>query len=93
MSKTNNRYDEEFKAHAVNMVVEKGRPVSAVAKDLGVSQPAIRRWVQLSTEPEDSTAKRIADLEAQNKKLKEDLSDARETVEVLKKSVAIFVKP
>ncbi|WP_051688137.1 transposase [Desulfofalx alkaliphila] len=93
MSKTNNRYDEEFKAHAVNMVVEKGRPISAVAKDLGVSQPAIRRWVKLSTEPEDSVAKRIAELEAQNKELKKELSDAKETVEVLKKSVAIFIKP
>lgn len=93
MSKTSNRYDEEFKAHAVNMVVEKGRPISVVAKDLGVSQPAIRRWVKLRTEPEDSTAKRIAELEAQNKELKKELSDARETVEVLKKSVAIFVKP
>lgn len=93
MGKTSNRYDDEFKAHAVNMVVEKGRRISAVAKDLGVSQPALRRWVTLSTEPDDSAAKRIADLEAQNKKLKKDLEDAKDTVEVLKKSVAIFVRP
>lgn len=93
MSKTSKRYDEEFKAHAVKMVVEKRRPISAVAKDLGVSEPAIRRWVKHNTEPEDSMAKRIAELEAQNKELKRDLSDAKETVEVLKKSVAIFVKP
>lgn len=93
MSNTNNRYDDEFKAHAVKMVVEKGRPISAVAEDLGVSQPAIRRWVKLSTEPEDSMAKRLAELEKQNKELKKELSDTKETVEVLKKSVAIFVRP
>lgn len=39
MSKTNNRYDEEFKAHAIKMVVEKGRYISAVSDDLSVSQP------------------------------------------------------
>ena len=60
MGKTSNRYDDEFKAHAVSLVVDKGRPISAVATDLGVSQPALRRWVKLSTEPENSVAKRIA---------------------------------
>ena len=93
MSSTNNRYDEEFKAHAVKMVVEKGRSVSTVAKELGVSSPAIRRWVKLSTQGEDSTAKRLAELERENRKLKKELSDTKETVEVLKKSVAIFVRP
>ncbi|MEW6624907.1 MAG: transposase [Bacillota bacterium] len=73
MSKNNNRYDDEFKAGAVKMVVEKGRPISSVAKDLGISEPALRRWVKASTEPEDSPAKRIAELEAENKKLKNNL--------------------
>lgn len=50
MGSNNNRYDDEFKAGAVKMVVEKGRAISAVAKDLGVSEPAIRRWVKASTE-------------------------------------------
>jgi len=37
MGKNNNRYDDEFKANAVKLVVEKGRSLNAVAKDLGVS--------------------------------------------------------
>jgi len=93
MGSNNNRYDEEFKASAVKMVVEKGHPISAVAKDLGVSQPALRRWIKASTEPEDATNKRLAELEAENKKLKKQLENANDTVEVLKKSVAIFIKP
>ena len=75
------------------MVVEKGRAISAAAKDLGVSEPAVRRWVRASTEPEDSPTKRIAQLEAENRKLKKELENANDTVEILKKSVAIFVKP
>lgn len=87
------RYDDEFKTHAVNMVVEQDRTISAVASDLGVSQPTIRRWVRQATKPESSKDKRIAELEAENKKLKKQLANTKETVDVLKKSVAIFIKP
>jgi len=93
MVSNNNRYDDEFKASAVKLVLEKDRTISAVAKDLGISQPALRRWVKASTEPEDATTKRLAELEAENKKLKKQLDNANDTVEILKKSVAIFVKP
>ena len=93
MGNNNNRYDDEFKAGAVKLATEKGRPISSLAKDLGVSEPALRRWVRASTEPADAPAKRIAGLEAENKELKKELEDANDTVKVLKKSVAIFVKP
>lgn len=87
------RYDDEFKTHAVKMVGEQDRTISAVASDLGVSQPTIRRWVRQATKPESSKDKRIAELEAENKKLKKQLANTKETVDVLKKSVAIFIKP
>lgn len=87
------RYDDEFKTHAVKMVVEQDRTISAVASDLGVSQPTIRRWVRQATKPESSKDKRTAELEAENKKLKKQLANTKETVDVLKKSVAIFIKP
>ena len=87
------RYDDEFKDQAVKMVVEQERTISAVASDLGVSQPTIRRWVQQATKPESSKDKRIAELETENKKLKRQLANTKETVDILKKSVAIFIKP
>ena len=87
------RYDDEFKTHAVKMVVEQDRTISAVASDLGVSQPSIRRWVRQAMIAESSQHKRIAELEAENKKLKKQLANTKETVDVLKKSVAIFIKP
>lgn len=93
MGNNNNKYDDEFKTSAVKMVVEKGRSIRAVAKDLGISEPALRRWVKANTEPEDSTSKKLTELEAENKRLRKELEDAKDTVNVLKKSVAIFVKP
>lgn len=89
----NNRYDDEFKASAVKMVLEKGRPINAVSKDLGISEPALRRWIKASADPEDAASKRLAELEAENKRLKKELDDTKDTVEILKKSVAIFIKP
>lgn len=89
----NNRYDDEFKSSAVKMVVEKKRPITVVAKNLGVSEPALRRWIKASTEPEDAASKRLAELEAENKRLKKELDETKDTVEILKKSVAIFIRP
>ncbi len=52
MSSNNNRYDDEFKKSAVKMVVEKNRLISKVSKDLGISEPALSRWVKVSKESE-----------------------------------------
>lgn len=93
MGNRNRYYDNEFKASAVKMVVEKGRSISSVSRDLGVSQPSLRRWIKNSSEPEDSIAKRLLELEAENRKLKKELQNANDTVDILKKSVAIFVNP
>lgn len=93
MGNKNRYYDDEFKASAVKMVVEKGRTISSVAKDLGVSQPSLRRWIKDNSEPEDSTTKKLLELEAENRKLKKELQNVNDTVDILKKSVAIFVNP
>lgn len=37
---SNNKSDDEFKTGAVKMVIEKGRTISSLAMDLGVSNPA-----------------------------------------------------
>ena len=85
------RYDEEFKASAIKMIIEKGRTVSEVSKSLDVSEPALRRWIAAAKEPEGSENSRIKELEAELKKLKKENDDLKDTVNVLKKSIAIFV--
>lgn len=85
------RYDEEFKASAVKMITEKGRSISEVSKNLDVSEPALRRWVISAKEPEGSENSRIKELEAELKKMKKENEYLKDTVDVLKKSIAIFV--
>ena len=85
------RYDEEFKSSAVKMITEKGRTISEVARSLDVSEPALRRWLNASKEPVDSESLRIKELEQKIKKLEKENDNLKDTVNVLKKSIAIFV--
>jgi transposase len=85
------RYDEEFKSSAVKMITEKGRTISDVSKSLDVSEPALRRWFAAVKEPEGSENSRIKELEQELRKLKKENDDLKDTVSVLKKSIAIFV--
>ena len=39
-------YPEEFKRHAVALVRDEGRPVIQVAKELGIAESGLRRWLQ-----------------------------------------------
>ena len=40
------KFSKEFKAEAVALVLERGLSASQVARDLGVGQPTISRWVK-----------------------------------------------
>ena len=40
------RYDEAFKAGAVKMVTEQGRPVKEVASELGICIDTLRSWLK-----------------------------------------------
>lgn len=84
-------YDEEFKANAVRLVAG-GKTVSDVAKDLGVSEPALRRWVNDTKAPENENQQRIAELEGEVKRLKKELLDTKEVADILKKSLGIFAR-
>jgi|LGVD01.1.fsa_nt_gb transposase len=90
MSNHNIRYDEEFKNDAVNLILEKHRSVHSVAKDLGVSEPTLRRWLKEKTKGPEA---KISEAEVKVKKLEKELDEAKETIEILKKSVSIFINP
>lgn len=39
------RFDKQFKAEAVRMVLDQGRPVPAVAKELGIHETSLYKWI------------------------------------------------
>lgn len=85
-------YSTEYKANAVELV-KSGRSVSLIAKELGVTETSIRRWVEASNPPALDKDARIAELETRIKRLETELKDKDEESKILKKAFGIFVKP
>ena len=40
------RFDDDFKAQAVRLVLDEGKTVGAVARDLDLTETALREWVK-----------------------------------------------
>src|SRR5213592_1978738 len=40
------QFDDDFKAQAVRLVLDEGKSVGAVARDLDLTETALREWVQ-----------------------------------------------
>jgi transposase len=84
-------YSTEYKQNAVE-IIKTGKSISTVARDLGVTETSLRRWVEEAKPPIVDKDARIAELEQENKRLRQDLKESQETADVLKKSLGIFVK-
>ena len=94
------RYDEAFKAGAVRMIIEQGRPSHEVAKELGICIDTLRSWLKAAGAPtpgqadrQNRDAKRLRELEAENRALRKKLEEKDEVIDILKKSVGILSKP
>ena len=59
------RYSPEFKADAIRQVMERGIEVAEVARDLGVREPLLRRWVH-QEEVRQEDEERLAEVERAN---------------------------
>lgn len=85
------KYSTEYKQNAVGLVKD-GKGISTVARDLGVTETSLRRWIEATKEPVTDKDARILELEQENKRLRQDLKESQETADVLKKSLGIFAK-
>ena len=94
MSKKRRKFSEEFRQEAVRLVVDGKRSVTSVAKELGLYQSTLSRWIRqaeidagrgpegaLTTQERDELAR----LRRENRQL-------REEREILKKATAFFAK-
>jgi transposase len=45
MTRTRRRFTPEYKAEVVGLVRDGGKVISAVARDLGLTESAVRKWV------------------------------------------------
>lgn len=95
------RYDDVFKRHAVSLVVDQGRPVRAVAQELGISEFLLYDW-RRTLRPDASHLRSVsapaavrspAELEAENAALRRELEYVRQQRDILKKTLGILSEP
>lgn len=94
------RYNETFKVGAVRLVTEQGWPSREVAKELGICIDTLRSWLKNTGAPppgqadrQNHDAKRLLELETENRSLRKKIEEKDEVIDILKKSVGILLKP
>jgi transposase len=91
--RTRRSFSDEYKAGAVRLVLDEGKSVAGAARDLGVTESALRTWVERARADRThgktglTTAEReeLARLRRENRILQEER-------EILKKAAAFFAK-
>ncbi len=88
-------FDKDFKLEAVNLVVNQKRPVTAVAKELGIHENTLYKWLNQASESKEGAFPGSGNLspdETEMRKLKRKIADLEEENEILKKATAYFAK-
>ena len=103
MGTSRNLYPDEFKREALELLASSGRPLSQIARELGIPAARLRAWrnrnggsqagpprrpnTQAAVPPAD------ADLAAENARLRRENERLRMEREILKKTLRIFSEP
>lgn len=87
-------YTKEFKGETVRLVVEGGRSIREVARDLELTESALRQWVRQAEvdagrgKPGELTTAEREELQ----RLRREVKTLRLEREILKKAAAFFAK-
>src|SRR5262245_42709259 len=85
------RFDEDFKAQAVRLVLDEGKTVGAVARDLDLTETALRGWVKRAQADRTNGRTGLTTVEREElARLRKENRILREEREILKKAAAFF---
>lgn len=94
MPETRRRFDAEFRAGAVRIVKETGKPIAQVARDLGINAGTLGNWVELERRAEGRSGNdRLSESEREElARLRRENAELAMERDVLKRSVVLWVK-
>jgi transposase len=93
MGSTRRAYTEEYKAHAVAFVINDGRPIVEVARNIGVHEITLGKWVKKAKQSSESTSAPLKDSErAELERLRAENAELKMQVEFAKKVATWFAK-
>jgi transposase-like protein len=93
MPEKRRRFSPQFRAEAVQMVIETGKPVAAVARDLGIHDGTLGNWVNAWRHEHPEPDQPVSPVErARVKELEAEVARLRMENEFLKKAAAFFAR-
>ena len=93
MGETRRKFDQDFRDGAVRIVRETGKPIAQVARELGVNEGTLGNWVMLDRKRrEEGDGALDKDERAELTRLRREVAGLAMERDVLKRSVALWVK-
>lgn len=92
---TRNSYSKEFKINAVKMVVEEGRKVAEVARELNISPNSIFSWKRQYLEDKQEAFPGHGNLKSKDEKIRQlesEVKRLKDERDILKKATIYFAK-
>jgi transposase len=88
------RYDEAFKRSAVQHWQDSGKSASQVSRELGLNVQTLQQWKKRwGTAPSAIGLRTVAELEAENRRLRRELHQVVQQRDILKKTLGILSAP
>ena len=93
MPEQRRRFSPQFKAEAVQMVIETGKPIAEVARDLGIHDGTLGNWVNAWRRENPEPDQPLSPVErVRVKELEAEVARLRMENEFLKKAAAFFAR-
>jgi len=87
------KFSPQFKAEAVQMVIETGKPIAQVARDLGIRDGTLGNWVNAYRRAHAESEEPLSPVErARVKEMEDEIRRLRMENEFLKKAAAFFAR-
>jgi len=89
------KYDKSFKIETVHLVLEQGRPVAQVARELGIGENTLYRWIsEYKQDPANAFrgSGHLKPEDQERRNLQKRIRDLEMENEILKKAMHIFAK-
>jgi transposase len=85
------KFTDEFKAETVKLIRESGRTVGSVARELDLTETAVRSWVK-QAKASGSVDTLSPDERAELRRLRKENQELRMEKEILRKATVFFAK-
>ena len=91
--RTRRSFTDEYKTGAVRLVLDEGKTVAAVARDLGLTESSLRTWVEQARADRTKGKTGLTTAEREEfVRLRKELRVVQEEREILKQAAAFFAR-